>query len=68
MNNDNVEELLSPLKRLKTTTNSTETTKTEVVKANSKPQYLVKVELERIDGYDWKSFDLRCTTQPKKSY
>jgi hypothetical protein len=48
---DNIQQLLSPLKRLKTTTttpmetNNEETTKTEPVKTTSKSYYLVKVNL-----------------------
>lgn len=68
MIDDNVEELLSPLKRLKTTTTSTETTKTEPVKANGKPQYLIKVDMQREDiaEYDFEYFDVRFTIQQKK--
>jgi hypothetical protein len=44
---DNIQQLLSPLKRLKTTTpmetNNEATVKTEPVKTNSKSGYLVKV-------------------------
>lgn len=48
---DNIQQLLSPLKRLKTTTTSMETNneelvKTEPVKTNSKSHYLVKVNLQ----------------------
>ncbi len=47
---DNIQQLLSPLKRLKTTTtpmetNNEETTKTEPMKTTSKSYYLVKVNL-----------------------
>jgi len=48
-NQDNIQQLLSPLKRLKTTTttpmetNNEAITKTEPVKTNSKSNYLVKV-------------------------
>jgi len=48
-NQDNIQQLLSPLKRLKTTTttpmetNNEAIMKTEPVKTNSKSNYLVKV-------------------------
>jgi len=47
---DNIQQLLSPLKRLKTTTTATSmetnneiTEKAEPMKINSKPNYIVKV-------------------------
>ena len=48
---DNIEQLLSPLKRLKTVTTPMETSneeqaKPEPVKKDSKPHYIVKVNLQ----------------------
>ncbi len=52
---DNIQQLLSPLKRLKTTTtsmeiNNEELTKTEPMKTNLKSHYLVKVNLQWINS------------------